>query len=294
MSSTRRRTVFRGSAPALFVKLVALAVVSAALTLTGPAAQTATAAPASTAAAAAKIKPKLSRQLEAKGKASFWVRFDQADLSSASKIKRLDRARPGRLRHPEGSRQREPEGHPRAAGRRRTSPYQAFWATNAIRVQAGDSRAGAEDRTPSSEVESRSIRRSTTSSRSRSRASRRPRGRRRRVGRREHQRRRRLEPVRGSPVRASRSASIDTGTQFDHPALVDQYRGNNGDGTFDHNYNWFDAAGSLPRRSLRQRRARHPHHGHHGRRRRRREPDRRRPRRQLDRPPTAAAPRTLP
>ncbi|HEX6195412.1 MAG TPA: S8 family serine peptidase [Jiangellaceae bacterium] len=39
-------------------------------------------------------------------------------------------------------------------------------------------------------------------------------------------------------------ASIDTGVQFDHPALVDQYRGNNGDGTFDHNYNWFDAAGS--------------------------------------------------
>ena len=36
MSSTRRRSVFRGSAPALFVKLVALAVVSAALTLTGP------------------------------------------------------------------------------------------------------------------------------------------------------------------------------------------------------------------------------------------------------------------
>jgi subtilisin family serine protease/N-acetylneuraminic acid mutarotase len=38
-------------------------------------------------------------------------------------------------------------------------------------------------------------------------------------------------------------ANIDTGVQFDHPALVNQYRGNNGDGTFDHNYNWFDAAG---------------------------------------------------
>ena len=39
-------------------------------------------------------------------------------------------------------------------------------------------------------------------------------------------------------------ANIDTGVQFDHPALVNQYRGNNGDGTFDHNYNWFDAAGT--------------------------------------------------
>ncbi len=39
-------------------------------------------------------------------------------------------------------------------------------------------------------------------------------------------------------------ANIDSGVQFDHPALVNQYRGNNGDGTFDHNYNWHD-----PRRS---------------------------------------------
>src|SRR5687768_10597225 len=35
-------------------------------------------------------------------------------------------------------------------------------------------------------------------------------------------------------------ANIDTGVQFDHPALVNSYRGNLGDGTFDHNYNWFD------------------------------------------------------
>ncbi|GAB3414994.1 hypothetical protein GCM10027569_36010 [Flindersiella endophytica] len=38
-------------------------------------------------------------------------------------------------------------------------------------------------------------------------------------------------------------ASIDTGTDFRHPALIGSYRGNNGDGTFDHNYNWFDPAG---------------------------------------------------
>jgi subtilisin family serine protease len=34
--------------------------------------------------------------------------------------------------------------------------------------------------------------------------------------------------------------SIDTGVQFDHPALVRQYRGNQGGGMFDHNYNWWD------------------------------------------------------
>src|ERR1051325_4348151 len=32
-------------------------------------------------------------------------------------------------------------------------------------------------------------------------------------------------------------ASIDTGVQFNHPALVNQYRGTRSDGTFDHNYN---------------------------------------------------------
>jgi subtilisin family serine protease/N-acetylneuraminic acid mutarotase len=35
-------------------------------------------------------------------------------------------------------------------------------------------------------------------------------------------------------------ATIDTGVDFDHPALAAQYRGANDDGTFSHDYNWFD------------------------------------------------------
>src|SRR5688572_8996918 len=35
-------------------------------------------------------------------------------------------------------------------------------------------------------------------------------------------------------------ATIDTGVQSDHPALAARYRGNLGNGTVDHNYNWFD------------------------------------------------------
>jgi subtilisin family serine protease len=35
-------------------------------------------------------------------------------------------------------------------------------------------------------------------------------------------------------------ANIDTGVDFDHPALVGKYRGNLGGGAFDHNYNWAD------------------------------------------------------
>jgi subtilisin family serine protease len=41
-------------------------------------------------------------------------------------------------------------------------------------------------------------------------------------------------------------ANIDTGVQFDHPALVSHYRGTTGNGTFDHNYNWFDATDNCP------------------------------------------------
>ncbi|MEJ2853707.1 MULTISPECIES: Kelch repeat-containing protein [unclassified Saccharothrix] len=35
-------------------------------------------------------------------------------------------------------------------------------------------------------------------------------------------------------------ASIDTGVQFDHPALAAQYRGRRADGTVDHTRNWYD------------------------------------------------------
>lgn len=39
--------------------------------------------------------------------------------------------------------------------------------------------------------------------------------------------------------------NIDSGVQFDHPALVGKYRGNNG-GVFDHQYNWFDPSNVCP------------------------------------------------
>ena len=35
-------------------------------------------------------------------------------------------------------------------------------------------------------------------------------------------------------------ANIDTGVDYRHPTLVDTYRGNNGNGQFEHDYNWFD------------------------------------------------------
>ncbi|WP_092543326.1 S8 family serine peptidase [Actinoplanes derwentensis] len=39
-------------------------------------------------------------------------------------------------------------------------------------------------------------------------------------------------------------SNLDSGVQFDHPALKDQYRGTKADGTVDHNYNWMATRGS--------------------------------------------------
>ncbi|MEV0217444.1 S8 family serine peptidase [Micromonospora sp. NPDC050695] len=39
-------------------------------------------------------------------------------------------------------------------------------------------------------------------------------------------------------------SNLDTGVQFDHPALMHQYRGTKADGTVDHNYNWMATRGS--------------------------------------------------
>ncbi|MEV4185654.1 S8 family serine peptidase [Streptosporangium canum] len=41
-------------------------------------------------------------------------------------------------------------------------------------------------------------------------------------------------------------ANIDSGVQFDHPALAAQYRGKKADGSVEHDYNWFDPAGVCP------------------------------------------------
>ncbi|MCB0063078.1 MAG: S8 family serine peptidase [Caldilineaceae bacterium] len=40
-------------------------------------------------------------------------------------------------------------------------------------------------------------------------------------------------------------AGFDTGVDYRHPALVNQYRGNLGNNRFDHNYNWFEPDGEL-------------------------------------------------
>ncbi|KQZ70952.1 peptidase S8 [Nocardioides sp. Root151] len=224
-----------GPARALATGLATIAVVAASLSLIGTAASATPAAPDSD-----KIKPKLSKQLDEKGEATFWVRFEMPDLSAAQKIKGWDKrgqAVYDTLTAAAESSQKDA----RAILDKDGADYKSFWATNAIRVQAGSEDLAAELAAikqvdglyPTFDY--------------------------------------RLEkPTKGERIHAAQAvewgvaninaddvwneygvhgegmviANIDTGVQFDHPALVNQYRGNNGDGTFDHNYNWFDAQGT--------------------------------------------------
>lgn len=220
------------------------AVIACVVVIAGLISTPATAAPVAETAATDKIKPELRAQLSKRSVAptGFWVRFgERADLSAAAAIddwKARGTAVAEALQRTAESAQREVRAQLDAAG----APYQSFWATNAIRVSSGTLQL-AEQLAAAAEVEGLYA---TTS----------------------------YEPPKldGKTAAARQAAAvewgvaninaddvwdqygdrgagitvanIDTGVQFDHPALVNQYRGAKGDGTFDHNYNWFDAAGT--------------------------------------------------
>ena len=86
-----------------------------------------------------------------------------------------------------------------------------------------------------------------------------------------------------STARASSSPTSTPACSTTTRRWSNQYRGNNGDGTFDHDYNWFDAAGTCADAPCDTNGHGTPHDGHDGRRRRRHQPDRRRSRREVDR-----------
>ncbi len=219
-----------------------LAVLGLALTALTVVAGAGAANAGSAAAATDKVKPALAEQLAAKGEASFWVRFQQADLSSAASIKDWDK-RGQAVYDALQAAAEQTQGSTRTVLDEAGVGYRTFWATNAIRVTAGDTALVekiAQDEavkglyaTFDYDLE---------------------------------------KPAPGKDLKAVDSvewgvaninaddvwnefgatgegitvASIDSGVDYDHPALVGHYRGNNGDGTFTHDYNFFDAAGACP------------------------------------------------
>ncbi|MFG1779971.1 S8 family serine peptidase [Micromonospora sp. NPDC049048] len=188
-----------------------------------------------------KIRPELTSALQGKTEGDFWIRFkDRADLSKAAAIKDWDKrgtAVAEALKKTAADSQSKIRAELDGSG----TKYETFWATNAIKVSGG-SLTMAQSFAAHAEVEglyapvayevpevTKGTDEKTVNA---------------------------LEwgianinaddvwsqyGVKGAGITV---ANIDTGVQFNHPALVNSYRGNNGDGTFDHNYNWFRATGS--------------------------------------------------
>ncbi|MFC6162341.1 S8 family serine peptidase [Kribbella jiaozuonensis] len=226
--------------------LAALAVVATGMAAAGQAQASPPTKPEATPSPAAKIKPELKAQLEgkeAKSATDYWVRFGaKADLTAASRITNWNErgtAVAAALKKAAA----DSQASIRAELDAQHVKYQAFWGTNAIRIESG-SLALAQDLATHNEVEGLyapvqiEVPKVTPG-----------------------QQEKAIQAVEWgvANIKANQVwsqygdkgegivvASIDTGVQYDHPALVNQYRGNNGDGTFNHNYNWFDAAGTSP------------------------------------------------
>nr|MDT0656965.1 S8 family serine peptidase [Micromonospora sp. DSM 115978] len=213
--------------------------------------QTATTADADADADADKIQPGLERSLQSAGRTDLWIRFtDRADLSRAQQIEDWTARGEAVAEALRATATTSQTGVKHLLDTEGVS-YQAFWASNAIFVHDGSATL-AQKLAGRSDVE----------------------------GLYEPVEYHLVEPAPDGPTREETAraeaerlanavewgianinaddvwdqfgtrgagvtvANLDTGVQFDHPALVAQYRGNLGDGTFDHNYNWFDAAGT--------------------------------------------------
>ncbi|MFB6393155.1 S8 family serine peptidase [Polymorphospora lycopeni] len=197
------------------------------------------------AAPKAQVNPELAAELAREGSTEFTVYLkERAQLGGAARLSTSDARAAETYRQLTDTASRTQRGL-RAELDERKVPYQAFWIANALRVTGDKALVDLIAARP--EVESIEPARTYEL----------------------------VEPERNAPT-ADRSGtnavewnitnveaprvwseygvrgegvvigSIDSGAQFDHPALVNSYRGNLGNGTFDHNYNWFDPSNVCP------------------------------------------------
>jgi subtilisin family serine protease len=182
-----------------------------------------------------KVEPAVRAEVEARGRATFWVVLrDRADLEDAEGIS--DWAARGRHVYERlTAHAAETQSGIRSLLRKRNVPHETFWIVNAVRVTGGRGilRELAEQGEVAKIVADRVLRIPDPQ----------PGADEPGVQAIEWNVDRIRAPlawstfgVRGEQIVV---ASIDTGVQFNHPALVRQYRGNQG-GSFVHDYNWFD------------------------------------------------------
>src|SRR5262245_4145950 len=184
-----------------------------------------------------KIEHSLAVALDSKGSADFWIEFaDRADLSAASKLADWDQrgqAVVDALRRTADASQSDVRKQLSLSG----VSYEPFWVANTILVRDGSDSLATTLASFGNVTRLRSPKTYSLPPAS--------------PGERENT----INAVewgiaainaddvwstfgvRGEGITV---ANIDTGVQYDHPALVGKYRGNTGGGTFNHNYNWFD------------------------------------------------------
>ncbi len=195
--------------------------------------------PAPPAESSAKVDAQVLDAVEDGGRTTFWVRLaDRADLSAATAI--VDWAERGsyvvdRLKATAAASQAPVRAELDAAGVK----YTPFWITNALRVRGNEAVVDELAANPAVDAISAPVSYELPDpvedgSRSGVTAV-------------EWNIARVNAPqvwsqfgVRGEGIVV---ANIDSGVQYNHPALVRQYRGNVGGGSFDHNYNWWDPSG---------------------------------------------------
>jgi len=201
----------------------------------------ASAAPVSTAAAASKIAPDVAASLAGDASAPFWIRLAaRTDLTAASQIEDFD-ARGQAVFDQLNATADATQAPIKALLDARGTDYTAFYATNAIYVESGNlalanevARDGAVAQilAPREYALDEPVSRETAADTV-------------------------LAPewglnnIKAPQVWATGNrgegiviANIDTGVQYNHPALVNQYRGKKSGGGFNHNYNWLAASGS--------------------------------------------------
>ncbi|MCX5157503.1 S8 family serine peptidase [Streptomyces sp. NBC_00291] len=191
-------------------------------------------------AAERKIEPKLRTQLDGSAKAVFWVYLDSAaDLTAAGKQKTRAAKAETVLRAKKDHAARSQAAVIKALDGAKAE-YTSFWIVNAVRVVGSEKLAGTLAQRPEvARIDSDdkvSLPKPAEGSREKTAAD--------AV---EWNIDRIKAPqvwdqlgVRGEGIVV---ANIDSGVDYTHPAVNNQYRGKSADGSYDHNYNWFDPAG---------------------------------------------------
>ena len=185
-----------------------------------------------------KIDLRLSQQLQAGGSANFWVMFSsKANLSAAKAMKNWSARGWYVYNHLSGTANASQRDFRSYLDRNHVS-YNAYWIVNGIYIKGGTAAIAAAAAARPEVARVRADWHATVSKYTV--APRIPAGTDGFEWNIQNIKANKVQKRLGIKGAGTVVANIDTGVQYNHPALVNQYRGNLGGNQFDHNYNWWD------------------------------------------------------